>query len=251
MIAPPTSQQRQIERQRPTGPVVMFQRWEQLLFLHWKWDAAAVQASLPRGLTVDTWEGSAWLGLVPLFMRNVRPRFVPAVPAVSDFLEVNLRTYVYDERGRPGIYFYSLDCDQPLAVETARRLLFLRYEHATMSATVDPNGWVELAAQRRGAAEQAKFRYHPFGPPAAEADAESQEFFFVERYRLFAADSAGEQMHTIRVCHAPYRVRQAQVFDWSDVPLRQAGFDARGRAPDHICWAEPVDVEVFAPEKVQ
>src|SRR4051794_23166725 len=90
---PPTPQQRLAELGRPSGPVLMYQRWEQLLFLHWKWDPIQIQMTLPPGLTVDTFENSAWVGLVPLFMRNVRPRFVPAVPLVSDFLELNLRTY--------------------------------------------------------------------------------------------------------------------------------------------------------------
>lgn len=250
MNPPPTLQQRLAERSRPSGPVVLHQRWEQLLFLHWKWDVATVQDSLPPGLTVDSYDGAAWLGLVPLFMRNVRPRFVPAIPALSDFLELNLRTYVQDEFGRPGLYFYSLDCNQPIAVETARRLLFLRYEHAAMEASVDAGGWVDMTVQRKGANENSHYRYHPFGPAAVEASTETLEFFLVERYRLFTTDPAGEQLNSIRVCHPPYRVRQAQVFEWGDAPLRQAGFDPRGRAPDHICAAEPVEVETFAPERV-
>lgn len=249
-IVPPTLQQRLAERERPTGTMVMYQRWEHLLFLHWRWDAAEVQATLPPGLVVDTWEGAAWLGLVPLFMRDVRPRFVPAVPLVSDFLELNLRTYVHDAAGRPGLYFFSLDCNQPLAVETARRLLFLRYEHAAISARIEAEGWVDFDTQRAGTSEKAIFRYRPHGPPPAEATPESLEFFLVERYRLFASNPAGERLNSIRVCHAPYGIRQAQVFAWGDAPLRQAGFAAGGRAPDHICAAEPVTVETFAPEPV-
>lgn len=245
----PTLEQRLAERTRPTAPVVMHQRWEQLLFLHWRWDPAAVQASLPPGLFVDTHERSAWIGLVPLFMRNVRPRFVPALPWVSDFLELNLRTYVYDAQGRPGIYFYSLDCDQPLAVETARRLFFLRYEHAAMSAAVDPAGWLDFKVQRTGAAETAEFRYHPAPvPDAREATPGSLEFFLLERYRLFAADAAGERLTAMSVSHPPYRYRTATARSWSDLPLRQAGFDAGGRRPDHLCSVEPQDVDVFAPE---
>lgn len=92
-LYPPTEAQRLVERQRPSGPVVLLQRWENLLFLHWRFEPEAVQATLPPGLTVDTHEGWAWVGVVPLFMRDVRPRFVPPVPLVSDFLELNVRTY--------------------------------------------------------------------------------------------------------------------------------------------------------------
>ena len=248
---PPTLQQRLAERQRPAGPVVMYQRWEQLLFAHWKWDADDVQASLPPGLTVDTFEGAAWLGVVPLFMRNVRPRFVPAMPAISDFLELNLRTYVLDASGRPGLYFYSLDCNQPLAVETARRFLFLRYEHAAIDAAVRADGWVDFACQRKGTDEKASFRYRPFDNTPAEAAPDTIEFFLIERYRLYASDPAQERLNSIRVCHAPYRIRRAQVYSWGDAPLRQAGFNPQGRAPDHLCMADPVDLETFAPERVE
>ncbi len=246
----PTLQQRLAERARPDGRVVLYQRWEHLLFLHWRWEISEVQRTLPAGLTVDVHDGSAWLGLVPLFMREVRPRFVPSIPALTDFLELNLRTYVYDAAGRPGLYFYSLECDQPVAVEMARRFLSLRYEHAAMQAQVDAEGWVDFESQRRGANEKAVFRYHPFGPPAAEPLPDTIEFFLLERYRLFASSGQAGDLHSIRVCHAPYRVQQAQVFQWGDVPLRLAGFDPAGRAPDHLCVTDPQDVETFAPEVV-
>ena len=247
----PTPQQRLAERTRPEGPVVMLQRWEKLLFLHWTWDADEVQRALPPGLHVDTFQGRAWLGVVPLFMRNVRPRFVPAIPAVSDFLELNVRTYVYDALGRPGIYFFSLDCDQPLAVEAARRLLHLRYEHAAMNAQLEPDGVVNFEATRAGQAEAARYRYRVLDLPGEAAKEESLEFFLIERYRLFASDANGEALSTIRVCHAPYRIKQAVALERSEWPLRWNRFDPEGRAPEHVCAAECVDVEVFAPEKVE
>jgi uncharacterized protein YqjF (DUF2071 family) len=249
-IVPPSLQQRLIERTRPEGPVVMYQRWEHLLFLHWRYDVALVQAMLPPGLVVDAWNGSAWLGLVPLFMRDVRPRFVPPVPMLSDFHELNLRTYVYDATGRPGIYFFSLDCDQPVAVETARRLLYLRYEHATIEAAAGIDGWVNFETQRTNTVLRSHFRYRAFGTPA-EAAPETIEFFLLERYRLFAGNANGERLNTIRVCHAPYRIRAAEVTHWGDAVLRLAGFPPPEREPDHICATEPVELDVFAPESVE
>jgi uncharacterized protein len=227
----------------------MYQRWEHLGFLHWHYDIDRVQATLPPGLTVDPWNGSAWLGVVPLFMRDVRPRFVPAVPAISDFLELNLRTYVYDAMGRPGLYFYSLDCDQPLAVEVARRLLHLRYEHATMQAAAGADGWVNFESRRTGGARQDAFRYRGFGP-ATEAQPDTIDFFLLERYRLFTSDGSGEQLNSVRVCHAPYRIRAAEVTAWGDAVLELAGFEPPGRDPDHQCVAEVGEVETFAPERV-
>jgi uncharacterized protein YqjF (DUF2071 family) len=228
----------------------MLQRWEHLLFLHWRYDVATVQATLPPGLTVDTWNDSAWVGIVPLFMRDVRPRFVPPVSMLSDFFEINLRTYVYDAMGRPGVYFYSLDCDQPVAVETARRLLHLRYEHAQIEAAAGVDGWVNFEVQRTGTALRSHFRYRPYGQVMAAAE-DSIDFFLIERYRLFATDESGERLQSMRLCHAPYQLRTAEVTHWGDAVLRLAGFAAPERQPDHVCAANLVEVEAFAPEEVE
>src|SRR5947209_9596696 len=123
----------------PNGerPVVMHHRWEALLFLHWLVSPAEIQQTLPPGLTVDTFEDQAYLAISPFFMRKVRPVGVPPLPWLSEFQELNVRTYVFDERGVPGIWFYSLDCNQPLAVAGARMLSGLPYFNAEMSATFD------------------------------------------------------------------------------------------------------------------
>jgi len=93
-----------IERQQPSRQSpVMFQRWFHLLFLHWSLSPDIVQMTLPQGLHADTFEGNAWVGIVPFFMRGVRPAGFVSVPGISNFLELNLRTYVRDECGRPGI----------------------------------------------------------------------------------------------------------------------------------------------------
>ncbi len=122
----------------------MFQQWRDLLFLHWEYSAAAIQATLPEGLFVDTFGGKAYLGVVPFFMRNIRPRFLPAVPGISDFMEMNLRTYLHDRAGVPGVWFYSLDANQWLAVKIARRFFHLPYEHARAKACVSEARWMNV-----------------------------------------------------------------------------------------------------------
>ena len=99
-------------RERPAdrGPV-MFQKWRELLFLHWEVDPGEIQRTLPSGLQVDTYADKAYVGIVPFYMCEVRPRFCPSLPGLSNFLEINLRTYVYDERGVAGVWFYSLDAN--------------------------------------------------------------------------------------------------------------------------------------------
>ncbi len=246
----PTLTERLAARERPARVPVMRQRWTDLLFLHWAWDPAAVQRTLPPGLTVDTFDGQAWLGLVPFCMHAVRPVGCPAVPGISNFLELNVRTYVFDAQRRPGVWFYSLDANSWLAVEIARRWFYLPYEHAVMSAVrVPATGEMAFVAQRRGREHESRFLYGA-STPAGEVAADTLEFFLVERYRLFAHDARRSRLLTGRVAHAPYRVAGAAVPVWDDAQLRLAGFDPEGVAPDHCCMADAVVVEVFPLEPV-
>ena len=246
--------QRQAERLRPEGAPVMRQRWAELLFLHWAWDAAEIQKTLPAGLTVDTFDGKAWVGLVPFFMERVRPRGLPAVAGISNFLELNVRTYVHDAEGRPGVWFYSLDADQWLAVKIAQWFFHLPYQHAKMSATVEAHtGAVDYRVQRRraGAAGESRFVYRGVRAGGGnEATAGSLEFFLVERYRLFAHDPRRDRLLTGKVHHAPYRIGPAEVAAWDDAMLKLAGLDRGARAPDHVCAARAVDVELWPLERV-
>jgi uncharacterized protein YqjF (DUF2071 family) len=245
----PTMEQRLADRERPAGWPVMRQTWERLLFLHWRVPPAQVQRTLPPGLAVDVFDGSAWVGVVPFLMRRVRPAGLPALPGWSDFLELNVRTYVHDRSGRPGVWFYSLDCNRRLAVWGARTFFHLPYEHATMAAAVERDGWTDYAATRRGTEDQSRFRYRKSGD-ARETAPGSLEFFLVERYALYAHAPRSGRLLRGRVAHRSYRVHPVEVPCESDVALRQAGFDVGGRAPEHRCGTEPADVEVFRLERV-
>lgn len=252
----PTMAQRLAERERPEGAPVMRQRWARLLFLHWAWEPAAIQATLPPGLTVDLHEGRAWVGVVPFFMERVRPRGLPAVPGISNFLELNVRTYVHDAQGRPGVWFYSLDANQWLAVKVARTLFYLPYEHATMSASVTPraagNGCeVDFRSRRAGEEGESRFSYQtPAETKAKEAKRGSLEFFLVERYRLFAWDGRGGRLFSGRVHHTPYQITTDPQVTWSDQTMALAGFDVDGRAPEHVAAARAVDVEIWPLKQV-
>ena len=239
---PPTLQQRVAVRQRPEQSPVMYMRWEQLLFLHWAWDPAELQRTLPPGLYIDTFDGRGWLGVVPFFMHDVRPIGIPAMPGISNFLELNVRTYVYDDRGVPGVWFYSLDCNQPLAVQGARWAFHLNYQHAEMEAEIDERtGEVDYRARRRGTERDTHFRYLATGHPR-EAAVESLEFFLVERYLLFAFDSARQRLGAGRVSHDPYEIRDAAAVEWDDVMLQINGFHSPPRAPDHVCATRAQEV---------
>ena len=238
----PTLAQRCDLRQHPAGRPVGRQRWNQLLFAHWEIDPGVVQATLPRGLYVDTFAGAAYVGIVPFAMERVRPAWLPPLPWVSWFLELNVRTYVHDATGRPGVWFYSLDCNRALAVEIARRFFHLPYFRARMAASFR-DGMIQYDCQRRDAAARpCRYTWTP-GANAAPGAPGSLEFFLVERYLLFAADPAG-QLYSGRVHHAPYRVNSPRVSEISIEPARLAGFNVEGE-PASVLAALPVDVSLF------
>ncbi|HUQ03706.1 MAG TPA: DUF2071 domain-containing protein, partial [Kofleriaceae bacterium] len=198
------------------------------------------------GLTVDTHDGRAYLGIVPFYMRRIRPPFLPPVPFISYFLELNLRTYVHDAAGRPGIWFYSLDCNRALAVWIARWRFHLPYEHAALHAREDAaTGTIDYTHHRRGdsAISPGRYTYRPTAPPHP-ADPGTLEFFLAERYRLFARHRDGRLL-TASVHHPPYPLSPVDVTAHDARVIELAGFDAPGRPPDHALYARRVDVTVF------
>lgn len=241
MPVTPTLESHLAFRERPRRSHVMYQRWESLLFLHWRWDAAAIQSTLPHGLFVDTFQGDAWLAIVPFFMRGIRPRFCPPVPGISNFLELNLRTYVHDEQGRPGVWFYSLDCNQWLAVWTARTFFHLPYQNARMSAQLS-DGCIDYRCQRIGVPAESRFRYR-ISAESQTAEPGSLAFFLAERYLLFSQTPRG--IRCGQVHHAPYPLAETRLEAWDVQPLMQAGFTNPMRPPDHVIGSSGVNVSVY------
>ena len=227
----------------------MYQSWRDLLFAHWEYAPEVIQATLPKGLTVDTYQGRAYLGVVPFFMRNIRPRFCPAVPGISNFLEMNLRTYVYDSSGTPGVWFYSLDANQWLAVRLARKFFHLPYYDAKMTAKKSNKIYYEVIRKSAAVNGSSSFSYR--GGDIAPAPAEnSLEFFLIERYVLFAEDSANKKLYSGRVYHRPYSLLNVDAKVHEVAVLEQAGFAHPKREPDHLAMSAGVDVEIYPVEVV-
>jgi uncharacterized protein YqjF (DUF2071 family) len=233
------------ERQKPTGRrPAMYQRWGNLLFLHWQCDPDEIARRLPAGLSLDLFEGAAWIGIVPFFMRAVRPVWSPPIPGLSNFLELNLRTYVRDSNGRPGVWFFSLDANQLLAIWAGRRFFSLAYVQAKMRARTTPDMWIEYESSRAGVS--LEYRYRPSGAPF-EAKPGSLEFFLIERYRLFAFRRGS--LLSGRVYHEPYQLRAVSV-DRADTGLFSLnGLSIPNGKPEHQIFASGVDVSVYSLER--
>jgi uncharacterized protein YqjF (DUF2071 family) len=225
----------------------MYQRWEELLFAHWEVPAEVLQNRLPPGLTVDTFEGRAYLGVVPFFMSGVRPAYLPAVPWLSSFRELNLRTYVYDRNGLPGVWFFSLDCSQPVAVAVARTFFHLPYHFARMNADRDDDRIWNYTSQRRGQACALQYRYRLDGE-VFQAQPGTLDYFLIERYVLFSWN--GKSLFSGRVHHVPYPLKQTAQILVNPGLMELEGFKGMTPAPCHVTGSHGVTVEVFALEKI-
>jgi uncharacterized protein YqjF (DUF2071 family) len=241
-----------IPDQRTAG----YQTWRNLTFLHYRIEPSAVQAVLPSSLTVQQFDGAAWLGVVPFSMERIRPWWSPPVPGLSWFLETNVRTYVVDHQGVSGVWFFSLDASSRIAVHIARRFWYLPYHYSAMEMTSsrpDDNGVsgriLRYQGRRPGcslpesADYQISIRVDESVEPSAAVSG-TLEHFLVERYLLFAEDRQGK-MRTGQVHHAPYQLRSVQYCTVQQHLIRAAGVTLDpDRTPDHVAFSDGVDVRI-------
>jgi uncharacterized protein YqjF (DUF2071 family) len=210
---------------------VMLQHWRWLTFLHWRYPAEVVQAQLPERLTVETFDGTAWVGLVPFLMDRVRAPGLPAIPWLSRFPETNVRTYVRGPDGRTGIWFLSLDADRLAPVLTARATYGLPYYWSSM-AVRRADGHVSYGSRRRwpgpaGAGCDARVA---FGDPLADRELTTLDIFLTARYRLYS--TLAGRLVVAEAEHPPWSLRRAAVPQLREDLVRAAGLPP----PDH----EPV-----------
>jgi uncharacterized protein YqjF (DUF2071 family) len=240
---------------RPSGGPIGYQRWTSLLFVHWRLPVELLQPLIPPELTLDTWEGEAWVGLVPFYMSGVRPWWFPPIPGVSSFCETNVRTYVQFRGRDPGVWFLSLEASNSLAVRVARWRWHLPYFRARMDLVRQGNR-VAYESRRLGSgaaaagchirAETGSLLGHDVPDRhlgAGRALPESLEQFLVERYILYAQKAPGRLLAG-RVHHAPYLVRSARLEEFHDSLLPAAGINPPV-PPCHVVFCDGVEVEIF------
>lgn len=232
----------------PTAPFVMHQSWHNLLFLHWRVPIDLLRRVVPAALPLDTFNGDAYIGVVPFLMRDVRPRFLPAVPRLSFFPELNVRAYV-TMNNRPGVYFFSLDAANPLAVEIARTTFQLPYFNATMQCFPRDDA-IEYASTRtdaRGAPAYFRATYRPTSD-AFVAERDTLEYFLTARYCLYTTDAQGNVSRS-EIHHKPWELQHAECEMQTNTMLEQIPLPLPDEAP-HLLYVRGIDVIVWMPNKV-
>ena len=223
----------------PVRRPLVVQRWESLTFVHYRYEPAAIQAILPDGLEVDTFEDSAWAALVPFKMVRVRPPGLPAIPWLTTFPETNIRTYVRDERGGRGVYFSSLEIPRLLGVAVARLGFGVPYTWASMALRPTDDG-VEYRSSRlwpspKGARSVVDVRV---GSPVESSPLLD---FLTNRWRAYAR-FLGRIVYA-PVSHEPWRLHDARLLDLTDELITAAGYPPPEDTP-LVHFAEGVSARV-------
>lgn len=232
--------------QVPVRRAAMIHWWEQVTFIHWRFDPEVVQRLLPHGLTVETFDGSAWVGLVPFYMRVALPRS-RSVPWLSRFAETNVRTYVRGPDGTNGVWFFSLDAARLGAVIIARTTYRLPYFWSKMS--VERSGsTMHYRCERRWPGPDAASRTAvEIGQPFDAAELSTLDHFLTARWALFSAQRSGLRM--ARAFHGQWPLRRAQIVELDDTLVTAAGLPAPQGEP-LVHFGSSVEVRIGWPARV-
>jgi uncharacterized protein len=213
----PTELDRLAMRKRPSGRPIMHQSWGKLLFMHWRIDEKVLRPLIPSELEIDSFDGSAWIAIVPFTMWDIRalPPFLPAMPGLRALHEINVRTYVHKDRV-PGVWFLSLDANSAAAVLGARALYFLPYYHAKIELE-EKDGRIDYSSSRTEN-PIAEFRASwLIGEKLPTSQPSSVDFFVTERYCLYSERNG--KIYRSRIYHEPWPLQQAQVLSSSSTMI--------------------------------
>ena len=226
----------------------MVQEWHDLLFAHWRCPIEDLRPLVPQPLEIDTFDGSAWISVTPFYMSGVRMRLAPPVPTASAFEELNVRTYVTLD-GRPGIWFFSLDCASSLAVVGARIGVYLPYYRATMK--IDRRGDLFTYRSDRWsvAGKPASFAgaYQPIGAPFHSLPG-TVDHFLTERYSLYSA--SGKRIWRGDIYHSRWNLQPAAAQIETNSMIAAAGIGHVGNDP-LLHFSEFIDVRIWWPVRVR
>ncbi len=226
----------------PVGRWIGRQSWLDLLFAHWPVPAAELKRLVPDSLAVQEFAGTSWVGVVPFRMAGVTHRFLPSLPWLSAFPELNLRLYV-ERDGRPGVWFLSLDASNPVAVRAARRWFHLPYFQARMALS-EREGTIRYSSERLGSATPVRFlaSYRPTSEPFY-AQPGTLEHWLTERYCLYS-EGPDRSLYRCEIHHLRWPLQWAEATIELNELAEPHGFTL-GEPPPLLHFARRIDVVVW------
>ena len=227
------------------GRAVLRQRWTDLAYFHWPYEPGIVQRLLPDGVRVDTFDGRAWVGLIPFVMRDVRLGPAPPLPYLGTFVEINVRTYVVDPLGRRSVWFFSLDVPRSPIVAVARSVFALPYCWADIQyEATDQQRYYALERRwPRGSRPTAEIEFS-IGDPL---EATELDHFLTARWSLLT--SRGSRLLYGRVAHPRWPLHTVVDHHLAGDVVEAAGLPTPADAPRTAC-SPGVDVEVSWLERI-
>lgn len=223
------------------------QKWRNLLFLHWQCEAADIQQTLPKGLFVDTFEGNAYFSVAAFLMEDVRLGYLPAIPGFSHFIEINTRTYIYDEYGTVGVWFYTMDLNSYLCARLAKKAFSLPYLHAQLRNGTAGSSQFITGNRKDHPQTSIQFNFDPIENPIYFAQEGTLDYFLVERYVMFA--EASSRLYNARVRHTPYPLQSVKIKSFNPGLINAYPFVNDGYVSAH--YSSGVDVDVYPMKAVK
>lgn len=234
-------------RERPEGQPLMHQAWGKLLFMHWRIEERELRRLIPAQLEIDTFDGTAWIGIIPFTMWDIRalPPYMPAVPGLSSAHELNVRTYVHYDNV-PGVWFFSLDCNSPAAVMAARAFYHLPYYNAAIDLE-QQGDTIDYSLSRIDGPPAGFNGSWNVGETKPFSHPDSLDFFLTERYCLYS-EKEGD-LYRARIFHQPWPLQSATMNSLRSTMIESLGIKSFKGEPV-LRYAEAIDVDIWAIKRV-
>ncbi|TSJ46621.1 YqjF family protein [Fluviicola chungangensis] len=225
----------------PTKSWSYYQEWNHALFLHWKVEPGLLEPFIPKGLELDTYEGEAWISLVAFTMEKIRPKNLPAFSPVSNFHEINIRTYV-THNNKPGVYFLNIEAQKLVSAKLSKLLSGLPYEKAKM-IRIQKNIFQEYTSnlKKKGFRFSAKYTVSNKPVPKTELD-----LWLTERYCLYL--DRGLKTYMYEIHHLPWELLEVEMNE-IQTTYRFGEIDLKNK-PDRVHYSPGVKVLAWKKEKL-
>jgi uncharacterized protein len=233
----------------PSTPWVMKQTWHDLLFAHWEIDEDIIRPLIPKSLELDTFDGKAYIGVVPFTMSGIRLRCLPPIPFTSQFPEINVRTYVTYKGEKPGVFFLSLDAENLIAVKTARAFFRLPYYYAKISVVKDRKSIIYQSSRKEHNSSEFCFQasYWPTSKSFL-AKENSFDYWLTERYCLYTTHH--NKLYRGDINHEPWKLQHADAQILKNTMLPNSGVNFETTQPI-LHYSKKMDVVLWALEALE